>query len=290
MSRPIEQVSMTRASAGLLWLLGAWCAQAADLPQTVHFPSRDGATELVGYLFEPVTPGPHAAIVMLHGRSGPYSSLAKGRHDAATLSMRHRAWGRFWAERGYVALLVDSFGPRGHAAGFPKHSYQGRPPEVSEQAVRPLDAYGALDFLRERGDVIRDRIGVQGWSNGGMTVLATLGPNPPGLKNPTSASGFRAALALYPSCRIQSKQPEYRPYAPMLILVASEDDEVSPRVCETFATALKGEGVDLDLVTYEGAHHSFDDPGKTKQSHEPNRRALADSRLRAERFFALHLR
>lgn len=274
----------------LLSALGAGCAQAADPPQTVHFPSRDGKTGLVGYLFAPQTPGPHAAIVMLHGRSGPYSSLAKGRHDAATLSMRHREWGRYWAEHGYVALLVDSFGPRGHAEGFPKHSYRNRPSEVSEQFVRPLDAYGALDFLRMRDDVIPDRIGVQGWSNGGMTVLAAMAPDPPGLKNPTITSGFRAALAFYPGCSVQSKQPGYRPYAPMLILVASDDDEVSPRICQSLAATVKGKGGDIDLVTYEGAHHSFDDPGKTKQSHEPNRRAMEDSRQRAEQFFARHLR
>jgi carboxymethylenebutenolidase len=281
---------MTRAAAFFLWLAGAWCAQAAEVPDTVHFPSRDGTIELVGYLFEPVSAGPHPAIVLLHGRSGPYSSLAKGRYDAGTLSMRHRMWGRYWSGRGYVALLVDSFGPRGYAGGFPKHSYQDRPPEVSEQTVRPLDAYGALDFLRTRANVVRDRIGVQGWSNGGMTVLATMAPHPPGLEHPTVESGFRAALALYPSCRIPSKQPDYRPYAPMLILVASDDDEVSPTVCQSFAAALKAKGADLDLVTYEGAHHSFDDPGRTKQRHEPNRRALADALVRAEQFFERRLR
>lgn len=281
---------MPRAIVCLLWLLASWCVQADDLPQTVHFPSRDGATELIGYLFEPQTPGPHPAIVLLHGRAGPYSSLAKGRYDAGTLSMRHKLWGRFWAGHGYVALLVDSFSPRGYPAGFPKHSYKDRPPEVSEQAVRPLDAYGALDFLRARADVARDRIGVQGWSNGGMTALATMAPQPPGLEHPTVVSGFRAALALYPSCRIPAKQPDYRPYAPMLILVASEDDEVSPTVCQSFAAAQKRQGADLELVTYEGAHHSYDDPGKTKQSHEPNRHAMADSLLRAEQFFARQLR
>ncbi len=281
---------MTRAAAFILWLFAPWWAQGAELPQTHHFPSRDGGTQLVGYLFEPQTPGPHPAIVLLHGRSGPYSSLAKGRSDAGALSMRHRMWGRYWAERGYVALLVDSFGPRGYPQGFPKHSYQERPSEVSEQMVRPLDAYGALDFLRTRDDVIHDRIGVQGWSNGGMTVLATMAPKPPGLENPTPVSGFRAALALYPSCRIPSREPGYRPYAPMLILVASEDDEVSPAVCQSFAVVLKAKGADMDLVTYDGAQHSYDDPGKTKQSHEPNRRAMQDSLIRSEQFFARYLR
>ena len=43
-------------------------------PDTVFFPSADGSTEIVAYLFKPQTPGPHPAIVMLHGRGGPYSA------------------------------------------------------------------------------------------------------------------------------------------------------------------------------------------------------------------------
>ena len=281
---------MSRLVAFALALSGPCLTLAAELPQTVRFLSRDGGTQLVGYLFEPQAPGPHPALVLLHGRSGPYSSLAKGRADAGALSMRHRMWGRYWAERGYVALLVDSFGPRGYPQGFPKHSYKDRPSEVSEQAVRPLDAYGAFDFLRARSDVIPDRIGVQGWSNGGMTVLAAMASKPPGLESPAPISGFRAALALYPSCRLQLQQAGYRPYAPMLILTASEDDEVSPTACQSFAVLLKAKGADVDFVMYEGAHHSFDDPGKTKQGHEPNRRALQDALTRAEQFFAAHLR
>lgn len=281
---------MLRCAAFILCFAVPWWARAAQVPETVQFPSRDGATQLVGYLFQPQTPGPHPAIVLLHGRSGPHSSLAKGGLDAATLSMRHRMWGWFWAGRGYAALLVDSFGPRGYPRGFPRHSYRDRPAEVSEQTVRPLDAYGALDFLRSRRDILRDRIGVQGWSNGGMAVLAALGPRPPGLDNPDAVNGFRAALALYPSCRFQARQPDYRPYAPLLILVASEDDEVSPTVCQSFAADLAERRADAELITYDGAQHSYDDPGRTKQSHEANRLATQDSLARAERFFNRHLR
>ncbi len=263
---------------------------AAQTPETVSFPSRDEKTQLVGYLFRPEGAGPHPAVIMLHGRSGPYSSLAKGVFAAETLTMRHRMWGEFWSKHGYLTLLVDSFGPRGYPQGFPKHSYNNRPPEVNEQLVRPLDAYAALDFLRARRDVVPDRIGVQGWSNGGMTVLAALGPNPPGLANPTPITGFRAALALYPSCRFQAKQDDYGPYAPLLILVASADDEVSPAICRSFAARLQARGAGVELVTYEGALHSYDDPGKTKQSLEANRFATSDSLRRAEEFFARHLR
>lgn len=271
----------------------------AATPGVVTFPSRDDKTELTGYLFQPATPGPHPAIVMLHGRGGPYSINKPGVMAADNLTQRHRLWGEFWAERGYLALHVDSFGPRGYAQGFPRHSYSTRPASVNEQTVRPLDAYGALDYLRSRNDVIADRIGLQGWSNGGMTLLAAIAPNPPRvapdkvdrvrLAAPAPHSDFRAAIAQYPGCIKQRDQADYQPYAPLLLLVASDDDEVSPRVCATLAARLKQRGAPVEFVIYEGAHHTYDDPGRTRQSHPPNKAAMEDSLRRAEAFFQKHL-
>src|SRR5438270_4091079 len=64
------------------------------LPERITFPSADGHTMLVGYVFKPQ--GQHAArmpvVVMMHGRAGSYSSLANGRSAASTLSMRHKQW------------------------------------------------------------------------------------------------------------------------------------------------------------------------------------------------------
>jgi carboxymethylenebutenolidase len=185
-------------------------------------------------------------------------------------------------------LLVDSFGPRGYASGFPKHSYNDRPAAVSEQLVRPLDAYGALAYLRARSDVVPDMIAVQGWSNGGMTVLAAIASDAPALESIRPAGRFRAAIAEYPSCRHPMNAKSYKPYAPVLLLAASEDDEVSPEVCRTFAELMQARGHAVEFVMYEGAHHSYDDPGKTKQSHPPNRAAMADTLKRAESFVARH--
>lgn len=270
-------------------VLGMSAARAVAAPETVFFPSRDGKTQLTGFLFKPDKPGPYPAVVMLHGRGGSYSSLKRGTYTAETLTLRHKMWGSFWAQRGYLALHVDSFGPRGYAEGFPRHSYSRRPLEVSEQFVRPLDAYGALDYLRSRGDVVAERIGLQGWSNGGMTLLSAMGKAPPGMQHPTPASGFRAALALYPSCRTQLQEGGYAPYAPLLLMVAADDDEVSPQVCVQFAAEVQARSGRIELVYYEGAHHAYDDPGNRKQSHAPNRAAIEDSKLRAERFFREHL-
>lgn len=265
-------------------------AGAADAPAEVSFASLDGKTTLRGYLYVPATPGPWPAVVMMHGRSGPYSSAARGVYDASTLSMRHKQWGRFWAERGYLALHVDSFGPRGYALGFPIGSYSKRPPEVSEQRVRPLDAYGALAWLRTRDDVVKDRIGLQGWSNGAMAALATLDRDAPGIADPTPERGFRSVLIFYPGCRDQLAKA-YRPYAPAVMFVASNDEEVAPMPCSQLAEQVKARGVnDFELVWYEGATHAFDDPGKRRQSVQANRDARSDAMIRSERFFQQQLK
>lgn len=264
------------------------CSFAADI-KTVHFQSDDHKTKLVGYLFEPVGSGPHAGVVMLHGRAGPYSSLAKGTYNVTTLSKRHKEWGAFWAERGYIALLVDSFGPRGYAQGFPRGSYENRPPEVSEQTVRPLDAYGALRYLRERRDIISNRIGVQGWSNGGMTVLVTISDRAPGISQLIPGTGFRAAIAEYPGCGMDAIKGRYQSYAPLLMMIGSADEEVSPKVCEAFAGRAREAGSKLESIVFEGAEHNFDDPGETKQSNPANRRATKEAKRRAESFFAKYL-
>jgi carboxymethylenebutenolidase len=264
-------------------------ARAAQPPVEVAFLSADGRTMLRGYLFEPATAPPWPAIVMLHGRAGPYSAAAKGRYDATTLSRRHVQWGRFWAERGYLALHVDSFSSRGYPQGFPFGSYSSRPPEVNEQTVRPLDAYGAVAYLRSRRDVIADRIGLHGWSNGAMAGLATLSAAAPGLRAPTPESGFRAALLFYPGCRIQTRQ-DYRPYAPTLMFIASQDEEVAPAPCRALAGQLERRGIaHFTMVWYEGATHAFDDPGRRRQAVEANRAARSDAMERAAEFFARHL-
>jgi len=273
----------------------ALCGVLAGTPaaaETVHFRSADGKTTLVGYLFLPRADSALSrapAIVLLHGRGGPYSSLANGVYTEATLSRRHATWAEFWASQGFIALVVDSFGPRGYHGGFPRGSYSQRPAEVSEQTVRPLDAYGALAYLRARPDVMADRVGLQGWSNGAMTALVTMSDNAPGITRPTPATGFRAALALYPGCGMAHVQERFAPYAPMLMLLASADDEVSPVTCEALAVRTRAAGGPLEVVVYDGAEHSFDDPGQRRQSVEANRRATEDARQRAVRFFRTHL-
>ncbi len=148
--------------------------------------------------------------------------------------------------------------------------------------MRPLDAYAALKPLRGRRNVNPEAIGVQGWSNGAMTVLVTMGSNPPGLAEPSPSSGFRAALAEYPGCGMDAIKEDYRNYAPLVMMLGSADEEVSPERCQKWAAKAKKSGSEIQVILYEGAEHNFDDPSTKsrliRQIIKPPRRRCGEPR------------
>jgi carboxymethylenebutenolidase len=81
-------------------LMGAAPPPILPLAERVTFPSADGATMLVGYMFRPqgAFAAKMPAVIMMHGRAGAYSSAADGDYGATTLSRRHQQWGHLWAQ------------------------------------------------------------------------------------------------------------------------------------------------------------------------------------------------
>src|SRR2546428_6709472 len=129
----------------------------------------------------------------------------------STLRRPNKMWAESGSGLGFVAVLVDTFGPRGYPGVFGRHSYNERPDAVNEVTVRPLDAYGALAYLRSRPDVAPDRIALQGWSNGGSAALAAMAVD---VQRRADPGGFRAALVFYAGCGLRGHfdAQGYRPY------------------------------------------------------------------------------
>jgi len=257
------------------------CTAQAATPETVYFSSADGRTELVGYLFKPAVGGPHAAIVMLHGRAGPYSSKVGGSCTqvgrdssspcgARTLSARHESWGEYWAGHGYVALLVDSFGPRGRGHGYGRGTHEDPDREaVNELTVRPLDAQGGLAWLVQRADVKPDRVMLQGWSNGGSTALNAMHRQARGEAGPAR---FKAALVFYPGCGNKALLArKLQLDAPLWLFLGADDEEVSPSICREVAARSGGPAGAPTVRWFNDATHDFDDPGKSRQAVPGNR-------------------
>jgi carboxymethylenebutenolidase len=278
-------ISTIRHLALVLPLVVVSAARAE--PETVYFKSADGRTEIVGYLFKPVGGGPHPAIVLLHGRGGPYSLndnrgctlVARGVSSAcaaSTLSKRHKMWGEFYAARGVLALLPDSFGPRGKGHGFGRFTHDDpERDDVNERTVRPLDAEGALAYLRGRSDVAAGRIFLQGWSNGGSTTLNVM-------IRQGSKGGFAAALAFYPGCGTSALLANaVATTAPVTMFLASDDEEVSPTICQHVAERSIDAGTNVFVALYPGATHDFDDPGEKRQAVPGNVSATADAMAKA---------
>lgn len=253
-------------------------AVAQQQPVTVEpvtFASRDGKTQVVGYLFKSSATADKApAVVMLHGRSGAYSSLAKEKYDATTLSVRHKAWGQLLARNGYAALMVDDFGPMGYPTGFGRFTYNDRPAELDEVSHRPLHAYGALRYLQSRPDIDGGRVALLGWSNGGSATLAAMADDKPG---DMKTVGFKAGIAIYPGCGLKGRYDRagYTPYNPVRVFMGSGDAEVSPVLCERFVRRSANRGGDIAITMFRGAEHSYDTPTKTRQSVPANVEAKA---------------
>ncbi|MGY2988243.1 MULTISPECIES: dienelactone hydrolase family protein [unclassified Bradyrhizobium] len=287
---PAHAAGMTHCAIPIvLLMLTTLPTAAAAAPDTVFFPSADGKTEIVGYLFRPQTPGPYPAIVLLHGRGGPYSTNVNkdctlvsrtnpsAACNAGSLSKRHAMWGQYWADHGYFALLPDSFGPRGKAHGFGRYTHDDPDrSDVNEKTVRPLDAEGALSWLRSQKEISSNRIFLQGWSNGGSTALNVM------QRQGATTSGYRAALVFYPGCGPAALLAQtLGSAAPITMLLGTDDEEVSPDRCRDVASRSVAAGSKIDVVVYPGATHDFDDPGRRRQSNPANSAALQDAMVRA---------
>ncbi|MBM3646187.1 MAG: dienelactone hydrolase [Alphaproteobacteria bacterium] len=240
----------------LLGIAVAAIGGSARAQQTVRFAALDGAngaapTELVGYLFLPVGPGPHAAIVFMHGCGGLFARAT------GEIVARETAWRRSLVERGFAVLMVDGFGPRNTTEICSPASFK-----PGLYARRPGDAYAALLFLRSRPDISHDRIGLMGWSNGGGAVLMAVAERSSGRPANFTGPDFRAAVAFYPgSCSPQRLGPDWTTEIPLLILVGEDDVWTPAAPCQEQAEQAAHLGAPVVFHAYPGAHHDFDWPG-----------------------------
>jgi dienelactone hydrolase len=226
----------------------------------VSFPGP--AVTLRGGIVKPEGVGPFPAVVLLHGCNGVIAN--------------YQTWARRLASWGYVALIVDSFGPRGIqdvCGGGNAVPY----------ATRIEDAKAAAAYLRGQSFVQGDRIGVIGFSHGGTTAVRLV-------QTPDAATVFKAAVAFYPGC----KEASGRPSLPALVLGGDSDDWTPVQPCQSWEQAVSD--AKLLKVTSYPAHHGFDDraamQGYMWKGHwfQYDSRAAADSYERTKAFFDLWLK
>ena len=210
----------------VLLLVEVALAATANAQEKVSFPGRDGVA-LNATLYRPVGAGPFAAIVAMHGCGEPW----KARDDD---------WSGRLQAAGYIVLFPDSFGSRGMD---PQCNVRER---IMTSKDRAEDAYASAEWLASRPDVVKGKIGLLGWSNGGTAVLSASRS----IRAPVGVE-FRQAIAFYPGCRVFSEQ-SYRARVPLTILHGLADDWTPAEPCKS----LSG----VTFVGYPEAYHDFDHP------------------------------
>jgi dienelactone hydrolase len=206
---------------------------------------------------------PYPAVVILHGCGGISS-------HSAGIADRIGSWG-------YVALTVDSLGPRDIASGCGGRSL--------DQA---FDAYAALRYLSQLDFIDPARVAVLGQSMGGSAALYAVDRD---FAAQYIEERFRGAIAYYPRCGI----PATSMTAPTLVLIGEADDWNPAARCREMVAHARHDGASIDLTVYPGAHHSFDvaelKPGIRSLGHwlEYNEPAARDAEQKVRDFLAANL-
>jgi dienelactone hydrolase len=183
------------------------------------------------------------AVIILHGSAGPST-----REEGYALAL-HAA--------GFVTLEPDQWAARGMSGGS-----EGRPKTIVETLP---DLYGARAFLAARSDVDASRIGVMGFSFGGVASMlaATRAHNERFL----GKEHFAAFLPFYPACWTYNVVPghEFKDLvdAPLLLATAAldqydDDVEAGPNLAASLAPEDRAH---IRTHVFAATHHCFDMPG-----------------------------
>lgn len=196
--------------------------------------------------FPPGT-GPFPAVVLAHGCSGINNTVT--------------AWAAALRDWGYATFVIDSFRGRNLT-------------EVCTNArtltgtQRIPDAYGALRILATHPGIDPRRVALMGFSHGGILALGAATAWARTTFAPAGEPAFRAFLPFYPSCNFSSPEQE-RISAPVRIHSGELDDWTPAAPCVRLAETLRASGQDATITVYPGAHHAFDNVGRT-HLHLPN--------------------
>jgi dienelactone hydrolase len=235
-----------------LFLSAATLAEDAVRSSYVSIPvsAGDKSWSLAAKLNYPLDSANGAAVLIVHGSGGIDS-----RGELHTKSLN---------AAGFVTLEIDLWAAR----GWMGDSF-GRPSGVPETLP---DAFAALSFLADLGGVDANRIGVVGFSWGG--VVSMLSRSTVYLNNLSGGHQFAANVAFYPVCWVYNKVSGYElnevVTQPLLILTGELDDYDTPTSCLEWQTSLnEPDQGNVEIVVYPRSYHGFNTSAASMEVTDP---------------------
>ena len=190
-------------------------------------------------LFAPKGAGPFPAVVLSHSCGG--------------LRQNSFEWASRLVGAGYVALVIDHFGPR-------KITMNCWPNYKVNYSVIAQDAAAGMKHLRSLPFVDGKWIAHMGFSMGAMAGLRAASPS--FRKQHLGRQGFAAVIAFYPWCAPSGPAQEINFHddtnTPLLVLLGEKDDEAPTAPCIAQAKRMAAKGMPVSWKLYPNTTHSFD--------------------------------
>lgn len=199
---------------------------------------RGEAVEIDGTLTLPPTDHPVPVVLITHGCGGPSDS--------------ELSWASYFASQGIASFSMNHFAGRGISTiCFGE--------ETVNVASILLDLYRAADALEDNPYIDSDRMAVLGLSFGGRTALWSALKR---FRDMYDGRTFQGHMAFYPStCFIELEDEAGVTGAPIRIFHGTADDWTPIGQCRDYVGRMTAAGADIELLSYEGAPHGFDNPG-----------------------------
>lgn len=239
--------------AGLAQPASTQLVHAAGMARDLPFPDEPVNPAALSAprmaLLKPDGPGPFPALVLQHQCGG----LGNARWQNRSML----EWARRAVERGYVALLVDSLGPRGVESVC-------MGPRGGVNLMRGVrDAHQAAEHLRRFDFVDKERVALAGFSWGAM--IGVLASSRHWGNSVGYGSRFAAVVSLYPGC-FTIRPPGSGAYEivnndidrPLLVLMGEKDNETPADECVSRLEGARANGAPVEWHVYPGLTHCWD--------------------------------
>lgn len=227
---------------------------------------------------------PHVEIRLPDGAEGPVPAALMF-HGCGGVRQVQADYADALNEAGFAAIIVDSNGARGIGRiGAMTQVCGGFRLWGQERAA---DVFAAVELARADPGIDGERLTLIGWSHGGWTILDALGFEAqeaaiPALDNRTaSLPGVERAIIFYPWCGWPSRTDRegLDTDRPLSIILAGNDLVARKTPCRELAATAMAEDQPVDIETWDGLTHAFDEPNAP--AFDPRMRYDAEAAERA---------